>query len=424
MNNLKAYDKYKPSGVEWLGDVPEHWEVKKLKYLGNSIIGLTYNPKDLCDKDEGTLVLRSSNIHDGKLVLKKNVFVKSQIPYKLRTREKDIIICSRNGSRNLIGKCALINSNNKNLSFGAFTTVYRSAFNDFIFHILNSNIFKAEAGKFLTSTINQLTIGTLNSFIIPFPPIQEQTKIANYLDRKTAQINQAIAQKEQLIALLKERQQILIHQELENVKQSSKVIRLKYLIVGKLKYGANESGILYSKELPRYIRITDFGQDGKLDDKTKLSLPWKIGKEYLLKDGDILFARSGATVGKTYQFKISMSEEKYFSYAGYLIKAEVNPDIILSDYLYLFTNSDYFNNWKEGIFNKATIENIGADKYAQLSVIVPTIDKQIEILEFIKNQTEKIQTAISLKQQEIARLKEYKTVLIDAAVTGKVLIEN
>src|SRR5680860_516278 len=87
------------------------------------------------------------------------------------------------------------------------------------------------------------------------------------------------------------------------------VKRLKYLLNGKLKYGANESGIDYDFGLPRYVRITDFGQDGKLNEDKKLSLTWKQGGDFLLKDGDILFARSGATVGKTYQFKKSMSIE-------------------------------------------------------------------------------------------------------------------
>ena len=72
------------------------------------------------------------------------------------------------------------------------------------------------------------------------------------------------------------------------------------------------------------MRITDFGQDGKLSEDNRLSLSWKQGGEYLLKDGDILFARSGATVGKTYQFKKSMSIEICYSFAGYLIKAESN----------------------------------------------------------------------------------------------------
>ena len=78
-----AYSKYKPSGVEWLGEVPAHWEVKRLKDIGNSIIGITYSPEDVLDGGkEGVLVLRSSNIQNSKLCLKDTVFVNIRISKK------------------------------------------------------------------------------------------------------------------------------------------------------------------------------------------------------------------------------------------------------------------------------------------------------------------------------------------------------
>ena len=80
------------------------WEVKKLKYIGNAIIGLTYSPNDIVDENDGTLILRSSNIQNGRITLDDNVYVKAEIPHKLITRTGDILICSRNGSRALLGK--------------------------------------------------------------------------------------------------------------------------------------------------------------------------------------------------------------------------------------------------------------------------------------------------------------------------------
>ncbi|MBL4560354.1 MAG: restriction endonuclease subunit S, partial [Labilibaculum sp.] len=195
------------------------------------------------------------------------------------------------------------------------------------------------------------------------------------------------------------------------------VKKLKYLVKGNLKYGANESGIEYNSDLPRYIRITDFTEGGKLNEEKKLSLKWEVGKEYLLSDGDILFARSGATVGKSYQFKESMSTENCCAFAGYLIKASPNENLILSDFLNYFTNSDCFNSWKQAIFNKATIENIGADKYSQLVVIVPPLEKQATIANFLDEKCGKIDLAITQKQKLIKLLKERKQILIQNAVT-------
>jgi type I restriction enzyme S subunit len=272
------------------------------------------------------------------------------------------------------------------------------------------------------------------------PSLAEQTAISVFLDHKTAKIDQAIDIKQKQIELLKERRQILIHKAVTrgldpNVKMKDsgvdwigeipehwKILKLKFLLNEKLKYGANESGSLYDESLPRYVRITDFGQEGKLSEDNKLSLPWKKAKDYLLKDGDILFARSGATVGKSYQFKKEMSTELSYCFAGYLIKAEANELIIKSDFLYQYTNTHLFNQWKETVFNKATIENIGADKYSTLLVILPPIDEQIEIMDKLQTEKNVIMSAISFKEQEIEKLKEYKATLINSAVTGKIKV--
>ena len=205
--------KMKDSGVEWIGEIPEGWEVKRLKHLGNSIIGLTYNPNDLCDMEEGTLVLRSSNLFEGKFRYgeKENAYVKSRIPQKLLIKENDILICSRNGSRDLIGKCALATKVDAGHSFGAFTTVFRSNINPYIFCILNSSIFKALSGMFLTSTINQLTIGNLNSIEVPIPPINEMDEVKNYVENINLKVDTAISLKEQEIEKLKEYKATLIN---------------------------------------------------------------------------------------------------------------------------------------------------------------------------------------------------------------------
>ena len=97
------------SKIEWIGDIPKSWRVEKLKYIGKSIIGLTYSPNDVTDKENGIHVLRSSNIQNGKMDFGNNVYVDKKIPENLITQKGDILICSRNGSRKLIGKNILLN---------------------------------------------------------------------------------------------------------------------------------------------------------------------------------------------------------------------------------------------------------------------------------------------------------------------------
>jgi len=269
------------------------------------------------------------------------------------------------------------------------------------------------------------------------PPLETQNAIVNYLDQKTKQIEEFISKKERLIVLLEEKKKRNISIKLStkdnaelknsgiewigNIPTDWDMLNLKYLIKRKLKYGANEEAKDADLNEPRYIRITDFGYDGKLRKDTYRSLPFKKAKEYFLEKGDILFARSGATVGKSFQFK---NYDGLACFAGYLIKATPNEKLILSNYLYLYTQSLFFEDWKNQIFDKATIENIGADKYSLLKVIVPSIPEQKGIVKLIIKDSLIFDNAISKAKTEIEKIKEYQESLITNVVTGKVKVLN
>lgn len=192
-----------------------------------------------------------------------------------------------------------------------------------------------------------------------------------------------------------------------------KLVHLKRIVDEPLKYGANEAADEEIKTNPRYLRITDFDKSGKLRNDTFKSLPPEVAKDYLLSEGDILFARSGATVGKTFQFKDYKGEA---CFAGYLIKATTSKKVT-SDYLYLYTKTGHYESWKEGIFNQATIQNIGADKYNMLLVPVPPLPEQTRIVAFLDDKTSKIDELIAKKERKIELLKEQRKALINQAVT-------
>ncbi len=201
---LKSYPAYKDSGVKWLGEVPEHWEVRRLRNVGEAIIGLTYNPQDVVEEEDGILVLRASNVFEGRIVYADNVFVQCAIPDRLITQVGDILLCSRSGSRALIGKNARIDSVSSGVTFGAFMTIFRSDNNDYLHHVFNSKLFEYQSGAFLTSTINQLTLGILYNIKIPWPPLAEQREVIQHLDRATANIANAIERTRHHVDLLRE----------------------------------------------------------------------------------------------------------------------------------------------------------------------------------------------------------------------------
>ena len=201
------------SGVPWLGEIPAHWEIKRLKHVGQTIIGLTYDPKNVVNDDNGVLVLRASNVQDQKVVISDDsMSVVMDIPEHLRTRAGDILICSRSGSRNLIGKSALIGESFAGCTFGVFMTVFRSvhACERYMFCVLNSPMFDFQAGSFSTSTINQLTVETLENMKVPLPPRSEQTEISRYLGGETKRIGLLIDKTRETIHLLSERRAALI----------------------------------------------------------------------------------------------------------------------------------------------------------------------------------------------------------------------
>lgn len=180
-------------------------------------------------------------------------------------------------------------------------------------------------------------------------------------------------------------------------------------------YGANDSGIPFDETLPRYIRITDITLDGKLKDEGKLSLSEESASPYILEDDDILFARSGATVGKAFIYKKEYGKS---AFAGYLIKASTNNRVI-ADYVFYYTQSSIYEEWKKQIFIQATIQNIGADRYSNLPIVIPNVDEQEEIANYLDKKCTEIDTLIAKKEQIVSELESYKKSLIYEYVTGK-----
>lgn len=196
----------KQSGVEWIGDVPKHWEVMPLKFTGTFGNGLTYSPKDVVDN--GILVLRSSNIQNSSLSFEDNVYV-SKVSRDLLVKKGDIIICSRNGSAALVGKSAFVDKE-LNATFGAFMMRYiPNIEKKYGFYLFQTAIGQYK-GYFSTTTINQLTKTTIDEIKVPLAMAEEQAVIASYLDHKCATIDTSISNAQHQIELLQEYKQSLI----------------------------------------------------------------------------------------------------------------------------------------------------------------------------------------------------------------------
>ena len=155
-------------------DIPETWRWVRLGTIGYTNIGLTYSPKD--QTMDGVIVLRSSNIQNGKMVYEDIVKVNMEIPDNKMCQIGDILICARNGSKRLVGKSAIVDK--AGMSFGAFMAIFRSVCNQYIIHVINSAYFRNSLlGDTGTTTINQITQDMLKNSLIPLPPLAEQKRI-------------------------------------------------------------------------------------------------------------------------------------------------------------------------------------------------------------------------------------------------------
>lgn len=155
------------------------WEKKQLSQLGELVSGLTYSPEDV--RDAGLLVLRSSNVQNGRITLDDNVYVRTDIQGANPTHENDILICVRNGSKSLIGKNALIPEGMPPCTHGAFMTIFRAKSAKFIFQLFQTDAYAKQVSADLGATINSINGNQLKKYIFFVPKPPEQKKIADFL---------------------------------------------------------------------------------------------------------------------------------------------------------------------------------------------------------------------------------------------------
>ena len=411
--------KMKDSGIEWIGEIPEGWEVATIGRLFSVTAGGDAKPH------------LYSYVQDAKHPYP--VYTNSSNPNQIyaytsapKFNENTITVTGRGD----IGHAFY-----RNTKFDAIIRLLvlapKSALDCryYAYWIDNVSIFFTNS-----AAVGQLSAQQIFPYKTCYLPLCEQQSIANHLDFYCSEIEHILANIQNSIQEYKKLKQAVITQAVtkgvrgeREMKDSGvewigkipttySICKLKYLLKNPLKYGANESGIPYSDSLPRYIRITDITPDGNLKRTGKLSLSEESAKDYILEDGDILFARSGATVGKTFIYYQSYGRS---AYAGYLIKASLNNKVS-PKFVYYYTCSSLYEIWKNSIFIQSTIQNIGADRYANLPVPVPkTLQEQEEIADYLDAKCAEIDRLIVKKEQLVKELEGYKKSLIYEVVTGK-----
>ncbi len=169
-------------------NIAETWVWTRLGEIGTTNVGLTYKPAH--KNETGVPVLRSSNIQEGELCLKDLVRVNTEYREKDIIEEGDLLICARNGSRRLVGKCTIIGKIDEVMVFGAFMAIFRSNFNPYLQLFIQSPQYRSKLDGVETTTINQITQGNLKATAVPLPPLEEQKEIVNVVETLFKEVEQ------------------------------------------------------------------------------------------------------------------------------------------------------------------------------------------------------------------------------------------
>ncbi|UBV19665.1 restriction endonuclease subunit S [Mycolicibacterium fortuitum] len=430
-----AYAEYRETDVDWLGPTPSSWSIERMSWLFNDISSGTTPESGNRDFYDGDInwVTTGELRERGISQTDKRVTPSALATYSaLKMYPAGALIIAMYGAT--IGRLGWLDAPAcTNQACCVFANPKRVS-TRFAYYALSAArehlILLASGGG--QPNINQ---DKLRSLRIAVPSSREQVTIAQFLDDETAKIDALIAKQEQLIATLREDRTATITQAVTEgldplvgrkdsganlvpaIPTSWSCANLKRLLREPMTYGANAAADDDNPDNPRFVRITDIDAGGDLRSETFRSLPPDIAAPYLLDDGDLLFARSGGTVGKTFLYRSSWGT---CCFAGYLVRARVNRDVLSPHFLSYYAASEPYWQYISMAQIQATIQNVSAEKYGSLPVPIPPLDEQRRIVTHLDRQCRDFDALIAKATDLVSTLVEYRSALITDAVTGKI----
>jgi len=423
---IQKYPAYKDSGVDWLGKIPEHWESRKLKHIFIEKKKKT-NPN-----------LNCGSISFGKVVTKddEKIPLATKASYQ-EVLKGDFLINPLNLNYDLISLRIALSEIDVVVSSGYIVINNQIEINRTYYKWLLHR-YDVAYMKLLGSGVRQtISFNHIANSILAFPPIEEQTAIAEFLDRKTALIDQAIGIKEKQIELLKERRQILIQNAV--TKGLDKNARMK------------DSGVEWIGEIPEHWEIEPmkYSLDGIIDcehktapfvdDKICLVVRTSNVKEGKLtfedakythekgfvewtqrgipEPGDVLLTRE-APAGEA----CIVPEGIKLCLGQRMVWLKINKKLVDPQLIIYFIYSKIGRTYIDFLSSGSTVLHFNMSDIKNIPIMAMPLDEQKNIVHYLEKVNTKIDTAISLKEQEIEKLKEYKASLINEAVTGKIKV--
>ena len=439
MKGLKPYLKYKDSGVKWLGEIPDHWEVKKLKHI--SSVQFSSVDKHTVDEENSVRLCNYTDVYNSDEITEAMDFMeasatRSEIE-RFRLKKGDVLITKDSESWEDIAVPAIVKSDMQDVLCGYHLAQIRAfqgiSFGDYLFREFSS---RGINDQYMVESTGVTRFGlgkySLDNGLFAVPSIDEQKAITRFLDRETARIDSLIDKKQRLIELLKERRTELITQAV--TKGLDPKVPMK------------DSGVEWLGEIPSHWQVMNLKRSAKIktgttppsenyeyyDDGTvpwftpgdftdnlNLTLPSKLITEKALLDNkarifpqfSIFLVSIGASAGRIGLISqtsscnqqinsISFHKHIYPKYGAYFLKSLEHVIYALAPF--------------------STLPIMDQDRTGNLFVLIPTIEEQHKISRFLDQETARIDSIIAKTTESIEKLKEYRSALISAAVTGKV----
>ncbi len=402
----RAYSEYKDSGVEWLGQIPEHWNVKKLKYICKVQTG---------DKDTVMAV------DEGKYPF----FVRSQTVERINTVGADCEAVLTAGDGVGVGKVY----HYYNGKFDYHQRVYMlnnfsNVLGRFVFYYLSNNFYKVALEGNAKSTVDSLRLPQFLNFEFSLPDVDVQQKIANFLDHETAKIDTLIEKQQQLIALLKEKRQAVISHAVTKGLNPNAPMR--------------DSGVEWLGEVPEHwvvLRLKDtcdlISKKVEINNQKVVALEniesWtgkylKTDSNYSGQDvefivGDILFGKL-----RPYLAKVYLAKEQGVAF-GDLLVYRPKKELLNKYGFYLLTHEGFINTVDSSTYG-SKMPRASTEFISEMTVVLPPIQEQEQIIVYVDSILERFDNLVLKAEAAIELMRERRTALISAAVTGKIDVRN
>jgi type I restriction enzyme S subunit len=399
-----------------LSELPEEWLIKPLGEVAKIATGKTPSTK----QDEfwdGDIPFITPSDLDSSLYVERTeraLTVSGAAKSKLIPAGSLMFTCIASIGKAAINKTECVT--NQQINACTFGSQEQTLFYHYqLQHRLNELM--AMAGQTAVAIINK---SMFSAFNVAVPPLNEQHRIAEILSSVDASIQATLALIEQAERVKRGLMEQLLTGGLGSeaiergeVPEGWRTSQLKDLCEIAGEYGANASKEEFNSSLPRYLRITDIKEDGTLDDGVKVSLSIEKAAGYELKHGDVLIARSGATVGKSYVYQ---QKEGWCVFAGYLLRFRLNSQVASHRWLRHVLRTSWYWDWIRDSQRAGAQPNINAKEYGCMNLLVPPLEIQLSIAERLDSLDE----VVSNNRQVIAQHERVKSGLMNDLLTGKV----